>query len=69
MIALVRTEFAKAVSARRTLVIALLLVGLPDADRVRDQSAREPPRRGDEGEGLFRLAQQSGYLVPAAVLW
>ncbi len=69
MIALVRTEFTKATRRLRTLVIALLLVGLPTLIVVAIHT--HPARgRGDanEGEGLFRLARLSGLLVPAAVL-
>lgn len=69
MIALLRTEFYKAARRTRTLVIGLLLVGLPTLIVVAINARGNRPRRGgDQGEGLFRLAQQSGYLVPAAVL-
>ena len=69
MIALLRTEFYKAARRTRTLVIGLLLVGLPTLIVVAINARGDRPRRdGGEGEGLFRLAQQSGYLVPAAVL-
>ena len=67
MIALIRTEFYKAANRMRTLVIVGLLVGLPTLI-VFAIKAHGNSRRGDEGAGLFRLAQQSGYLVPAAVL-
>jgi len=67
VIALIRTEFTKAARRTRTLVIALLLVGLPTLIVVAINS-RGNRGDGDQGEGLFRLAQQSGYLVPAAVL-
>jgi ABC-2 type transport system permease protein len=67
VIALLRTEFVKAARRTRTLTMALLLVGLPTLIVIAINSRGE--RRGrDAGEGLFRLAQQSGYLVPAAVL-
>src|SRR5207249_8747046 len=46
---------------------ALLLVGLPTLIVVAINS-RGHRGDGDQGEGLFRLAQQSGFLVPAAVL-
>jgi ABC-2 type transport system permease protein len=65
VIALFRTEFVKAVRRGRTLVIVGVLVGLPVLVSVAIKS--RGPRR-DRGEGLFRLAQQSGVLVPAAVL-
>jgi ABC-2 type transport system permease protein len=68
VIALLRTEFYKAARRTRTLVIGLLLVGLPTLIVVAINARGNRGRRGDEGEGLFRLAQQSGYLVPAAVL-
>lgn len=69
MIALVRTEFTKGVVRVRTLVIAGLLVGLPTLIVVAIHARRNRPERGgDAGEGLFRLAHQSGLLVPAAVL-
>ena len=68
MIALVRTEFTKAAWRTRTLVIALLLVGLPTLIVVAINSRGDRVDRGDQGEGLFRLAHQSGLLVPAAVL-
>jgi ABC-2 type transport system permease protein len=67
VIALIRTEFTKAARRTRTLVVALLLVGLPTLIVVAINS-RGNRGDGDQGEGLFRLAQQSGYLVPAAVL-
>jgi ABC-2 type transport system permease protein len=67
MIALVRTEMTKAVQRTRTLVIALALVGLPTLIVVAIHARGNRPER-DQGEGLFRLAQQSGLLVPAAVL-
>ncbi len=69
MIALVRTEFSKAVVRLRTLMMAAILVGLPTlivvAIHARGNRFRD---RGDQGEGLFRLAHQSGLLIPAAVL-
>jgi ABC-2 type transport system permease protein len=67
VIALVRTEFTKAVLRTRTLVIAALLVGLPTLI-VAAINARAHRAEGGPGEGLFRLARQSGLLVPAAVL-
>ena len=67
MIALFRTEFVKAARRTRTLVVALLLVGLPTLIVVAI-NARGRRANGDDGEGLFRLAQQSGLLIPAAVL-
>jgi ABC-2 type transport system permease protein len=68
VIALIRTEFYKAARRMRTLVIVALLVGLPTL--IVFAIKAHGNRRGDldQGEGLFRLAQQSGYLVPAAVL-
>jgi ABC-2 type transport system permease protein len=68
VIALFRTEFTKAARRTRTLVIALLLVGLPTLIVVAINAHGSHPDRGDNGEGLFRLARQSGLLVPAAVL-
>jgi ABC-2 type transport system permease protein len=67
VIALIRTEFTKAASRTRSLVIALLLIGLPTLIVVAINARQDRPRR-DNGEGLFRLASQSGLLVPAAVL-
>jgi ABC-2 type transport system permease protein len=70
MISLIRTEFTKAARRTRTAVIALLLVGLPILIVVAINSRGDRPRRGndDDGPGLFRLATQSGLLVPTAVL-
>jgi ABC-2 type transport system permease protein len=68
VIALVRTEFTKAARRTRTLVIALLLVGLPTLIVVAIHAHGDRPEHGDQGEGLFRLATQSGLLIPAAVL-
>lgn len=69
MIALVRTEFTKAVVRLRTLIIVIILVALPTlivvAIHARGNRVRD---RGDAGEGLIRLAHQSGLLVPAALL-
>ena len=67
MIALVRTEFVKAAVRMRSLVVMLLLVGLPTLIVVAI-NARGRRANGDNAEGLFRLAQQSGLLIPAAVL-
>jgi ABC-2 type transport system permease protein len=67
VIALVRTELVKAVRRTRTYVIWIGLVALPLLIVVAIHSRGNRPHR-DEGEGLFRLAQQSGLLVPAAVL-
>ena len=67
MIALIRTEFTKAATRTRTVIIALLLVGLPTLIVVAINARGNRPS-GDTGQGLFRLAQQSGLLVPAAVL-
>jgi ABC-2 type transport system permease protein len=68
VIALLRTEFVKAALRTRTLVITLLLIGLPTLIVVAIKSRGDRPGRGDNGEGLFRLAQHTGLLVPAAVL-
>jgi ABC-2 type transport system permease protein len=68
VIALVRTEMVKAVRRTRTLVIALGLVGLPTLIVVAIHARGDRPRGEEGGIGLFRLAQQSGLLVPAAVL-
>lgn len=67
MIALIRAEFTKAAVRTRSLVIAFLLIGLPTLIVVAINARSDRPRRGD-GDGLFRLASQSGLLVPAAVL-
>jgi ABC-2 type transport system permease protein len=67
MFPLVRTEFTKAARRTRTLIIAGLLVVLPTLI-VLAINARGTGRGRDRGEGLFLLAQQSGLLVPAAVL-
>jgi ABC-2 type transport system permease protein len=67
VIALLRTEFTKATRRIRTLVVFALLVGLPLLI-VLAIHAHTPRGGADEGEGLFRLARQSGLLIPAAVL-
>jgi ABC-2 type transport system permease protein len=68
MTALVRTEFVKAAWRVRTIIILLMLIGLPTLIVVAIKTRGNRPGRGDNGEGLFRLAQQSGLLVPVAVL-
>lgn len=69
MIALLRTEFVKAAVRTRTLVIMLVLVGIPSLILFAINARADRPNRGDgNGEGLFRLAHQSGLLVPAPVL-
>jgi ABC-2 type transport system permease protein len=65
MIALFRTEFVKAARRTRSVVIAALLIGLPTLIVI---AINRPRQRANDDEGLFRLAQQSGVLVPAAVL-
>ena len=67
MIALLRTEWVKAFRRTRSLVIVGLLVGLPLLIVWAINRRQQRVNRG-EGEGLFRLASQSGLLVPAAVL-
>jgi len=67
VIALLRTEFVKATRRIRTLVVFALLVGLPLLIVLAIHS-HNPGRGPDEGPGLFRLARQSGLLIPAAVL-
>jgi len=52
----------------RTLVVVAVLIALPTLIVVAIKARGDRPGRGQNGEGLFRLAQQSGLLVPAAVL-
>jgi ABC-2 type transport system permease protein len=68
VIALFRTEFVKAAVRVRTLVVVAELIALPTLIVVAIKARGDRPGRGQNGEGLFRLAQQSGLLVPAAVL-
>ena len=68
MIALFRTELVKAAVRVRTLVVVAVLIALPTLIVVAIKARGDRPGRGQNGEGLFRLAQQSGLLVPAAVL-
>jgi ABC-2 type transport system permease protein len=69
VIALVRTEFTKAAVRTRTLVITLVLVGIPSLILFAiNARASRPGADQGEGEGLFRLAHLSGLLVPAPVL-
>jgi ABC-2 type transport system permease protein len=68
MIALLRTEGIKAALRTRTLIIAVMLVGIPALIVVAIHSRGDRSGRPDRAEGLFRLAEQSGLLVPAAVL-
>jgi ABC-2 type transport system permease protein len=67
MIALLRTEFVKATRRTRTWVVIAALVGLPTLIVYAINRRGDRVDRG-EGPGLFRLASQSGVLVPAAVL-
>jgi len=68
VIALFRTELVKAAVRVRTLVVVAVLIALPTLIVVAIKARGDRPGRGQNGEGLFRLAQQSGLLVPAAVL-
>jgi ABC-2 type transport system permease protein len=68
VIALVRTEFTKAARRTRTLIVGLLLVGLPTLIVIAINARGNHVDRADSGDQLFLLAQQSGLLVPAAVL-
>jgi ABC-2 type transport system permease protein len=67
VIALLRTEFVKATRRTRTWVVIAALVGLPTLIVYAINRRGDRVDRG-EGPGLFRLASQSGLLVPAAVL-
>ena len=67
MIALLRTEFVKATYRLRTLVIFLLLTGLPTLIVIAIKTNHRHDR-AENGDGLFLLSQQSGLLVPVAVL-
>jgi ABC-2 type transport system permease protein len=70
VIALVRTEFTKAARRIRTLVVVVLLIGLPTliVTAIHAHHGGADTNGGGPSEGLFRLARQSGLLVPAAVL-
>jgi ABC-2 type transport system permease protein len=68
VIALIRTEFFKAACRMRTLVIGGVLVGLPALIVFAIKAHGQRRSIDDDSIGLFRLAQLSGYLVPAAVL-
>lgn len=69
MTALLRTEFIKAARRTRTLVVTVLLVGLPTLIVVVIKLRhRQGNPSNDTAEGLFRLGRQSGLLVPAPVL-
>jgi ABC-2 type transport system permease protein len=68
VIALVRTEFTKAARRTRTLIVGVLLVGLPTLIVIAINARGNHVDRADSGDQLFLLAQQSGLLVPAAVL-
>ncbi|MCU1497189.1 MAG: transporter permease [Acidimicrobiales bacterium] len=68
MIALLRTEFVKAIWRPRTLVIAFFLIGLPFL--VIANFGDGPPRPRDVGDdiGTYRLAHISGLLAAPALL-
>jgi ABC-2 type transport system permease protein len=68
VIALIRTEFVKAARRTRTLIVFLVLIGLPSLIVLAIHARGNRVDRGDQGVGLFRLAHESGLLVPAAVL-
>ncbi len=68
MIPLLRTEMIKAARRTRTYVIALGLIVLPAVIVFALNSRGDHGPGRERGDGLFRLAQQSGLLVPAAVL-
>lgn len=68
MIALLRTEFTKATWRTRTFIITAVLVGLPSLILLAINARADRPTDNGNGEGLFRLASQSGLLVPAPVL-
>lgn len=68
MIALLRTEWTKAVWRTRTLVVAAGMIGLPILITVAVHARGTRAERHPEAEGLFRLARLSGILVPPAVL-
>jgi ABC-2 type transport system permease protein len=66
MIALLRTEYVKAIRRTRTLVMALGLTGVPLLIAWALHTHERHRERG--GEGFFQLARLSGLLIPAAVL-
>ena len=68
MIALVRTEWVKAVWRMRTLVTAGVLIALPVLITFALHARGNRPERNPNGEGFFRLARLSGLMVAPAVL-
>lgn len=67
MISLISTEFTKAAWRTRSLIVALVLIALPTAIAI----AVSTGSAGGEDRGqdvLFSLAEQSGLLVPVALL-
>ena len=68
MSALFRTELVKAVRRTRTMIGAGLLIALPALIVWAIHQRPGRPDNPDRAFGLFRLAHQSGLLVPASVL-
>lgn len=67
MISLISTEFTKAAWRTRTLIVAFVLIALPTAIAI----AVSTGSTNDEARGedvLFSLTEQSGLLVPVALL-
>ncbi|HEY3833265.1 MAG TPA: ABC transporter permease subunit [Acidimicrobiia bacterium] len=71
MIALFRVEFAKATKRTRTLAALGLAVGIPILVGIADKARGNHVGNGDRGpggDGLFRLARQTGLVLPGVAL-
>lgn len=68
MIALISTEFVKAARRTRSWIVALVLVGLPTTITIAVNAGVNSERRQSSENMIPELAQQSGLLVPVAVL-
>ncbi|HEY1739675.1 MAG TPA: ABC transporter permease subunit [Acidimicrobiia bacterium] len=71
MIALFRVEFTKATKRTRTLAAFGLAVGIPILVGIADKARGNRVDNGDRGPGgggLFRLARQSGLVLPGVAL-
>ena len=68
MIALLRVELIKATERLRTLIAFAVAVGIPILVGLAVKARGDRGDRGERGGSMFRLARQSGLVLPGVAL-